>query len=412
MVFPELAAARLHAQLLKSGLFFPGHGGTPIQWNASLSSLLRRGLPSLAWRAFYAMHALDLPLCSFSLCTAVAAATAATAAAAGKQAHAIAAKSGWASATFLGGAMVDFYAKLGAMADARLVFEEIPLKSSTCANALLRGYVDAGFHRESLALLRKIKPDKFTFSAALRLCADLPSARLGKQVHALLLRGDELDAKISSLVVEMYGSCGLVEEAGRAFELGRAAGMADVVLWTCLLDAQGKNGDFEAVIRSFEEMKASGTDPDGVAFVAVLSACSENADLARGVEFLRSMVEDHGISPWPEHYGCVVRLLCGSGMADRAWELAEEVISTGMGDLEGKWQRIWGSLLVASSESGDVARGTRAAAMALRERPASAGIFVELSNLLARRGMWREIEALRKEMNRRLKKEVASSWVL
>ncbi|CAA7410955.1 unnamed protein product [Spirodela intermedia] len=445
------AAAPLHARLLKAGLLARFHarlflcyavasgrrnllslhrllGGAPpdaaagcFQWNAAVSSLVRRGLPSLAARAFSVMHGLGLPLCSYALCSAIAAAVAAAeeAAALGMQAHAYTVKSGWASAVFVGGALVNLYVKLGGMGDARKMFDEIPLKNATCANTLLMGYVNAKLWPESLALVREMlaagpPPDDFTLSAALRMFAEMPAAGLGKQVHAHLLRRGqpiEEDALLLSLLVEMYGNCGRVGEARRVFETagGRVAeaerGARDVVLWTSMLNAHSRNGQFPDVARTFDEMLAEGTPPDGVAFVAVLSACSRTADLAGGLAYFQSMTEDHRISPWPEHYGCVVHLLCMAGETKKAWELAE-----GGGTAGGV--RVWGALLAACSELGDVEMGKRAARRALEEDPGNVGVYVELCNLYARQGMWGEIELLRKEMNQRgLKKEVGSSWL-
>lgn len=445
---PRAAAAPLHARLLKTGLVGRLHarlflcyavasgrrnlpslrrllGGAPpdaascFQWNAAVSSLVRRGFPSLAARAFSVMHGLGLPLCSYALCSALAAAAAQGEAALGRQAHAYTVKSAWSSAVFVGGALVNLYVKLGGISDARNAFNEIPLKNATCANTLLMGFVDAKLWPESLALMQEMlaagpPPDDFTLSAALKMCAEMPAAGLGKQVHALLLRrGEPLeeDALLLSLLVEMYGNCGRVGEARRAFETagGRVAGAErgarDVVLWTSMLNAHGRNGQFADVAKTFDEMLAEGTPPDGVAFVAVLSACGRTADLAGGLAYFQSMTRDHRISPWPEHYGCVVHLFCMAGETEKAWELAE-------GGAGAAGVRVWGALLTACSELGDVEMGERAARRALEEDPGNVGVYVELCNLYARRGMWGEIELLRKEMNQRgLKKDVGSSWL-
>ncbi|CAA6673715.1 unnamed protein product [Spirodela intermedia] len=395
------AAAPLHALLLKAGLLARFHArlflcyavasadGTCSPCTASSAALPQMPLPVLsvecrrllfgATRApisrragFLCMHGLGLPLCSYALCSAIAAAVAAAeeAAALGMQAHAYTVKSGWASAVFVGGALVNLYVKLGGMGDARKMFDEIPLKNATCANTLLMGYVNVKLWPESLALVREMlaagpPPDDFTLSAALRI-RSRASAPPGEPI--------EEDALLLSLLVEMYGNCGRVEEARRA-----GTGREDVVLWTSMLNAHSRNGQFPDVARTFDEMLAEGTPPDGVAFVAVLSACSRTADLAGGLAYFQSMTEDHRISPWPEHYGCVVHLLCMAGETKKAWELAE-----GGGTAGGV--RVWGALLAACSELGDVEMGKRAARRALEEDPGNVGVYVELCNLYARKG--------------------------
>ena len=429
---PNLAP-QLHTPLLKSGLlpslnlklflcyslFAPRRTilasnylipGTAFRWNSLLSALVRRGLPSLAMQTFSLMHLLGLPLCSFSLCSAISAATLNKSEKPGNQIHAYTLKSGWISSIFLGGALINFYVKLGLILQARKTFDEIPYKNSTCANSLLSGHVSLKLWPESLSLMREMAPDEFTLAAALRMCADMPAAMLGLQVHAIILRRGKFvrqDSFLLSLLVEMYGNCGLVENARRAFSHGGGMMINDVVLWTAMLNVYSRNGRFGEVVRTFNEMLARGITPDGVAFVSVLSACSRTADLDLGLEYFRSMREDYGISPWPEHYSCIIHLLSACGEKEKAWELAEAAISPE--NEEG--ERIWGSLLVACSEIGDLQLGRRAAARALLSNPSNVGIYVELSNLYARKGMWREIEFLRTEMARRqLRKIVGVSW--
>lgn len=323
--------------------------------------------------------------------------------------------------------MLDFYAKLGRVDDSRKVFDEIPVKNVVCVNALLSGLADAGLYRQSLELFYDmchglgLGPDSFTFSALLRVCAGLSAVEVGRQVHAALIRRPSQlppDAFLLSSLIEMYGKCGLVEDARKVFqyEANMIDGtifvyyQSDVVLWTSLLSAYGRNGRFVDVIQVFDMMLKSNVRPDKVAFVAVLSACGHTGHVTRGVQYFDSMARDFGVVPGVEHYGCLVDMLCRAGELGKAWEVVNQM-PVGEDDLSGSIAA-WGTLLNACEAVGNVELGRLAAERALKLQPENDGIYVMLSNLYAKCGMWSEIEELRKSMQQsRLRKNIGYSWI-
>ncbi|XP_021286362.1 pentatricopeptide repeat-containing protein At2g03880, mitochondrial-like [Herrania umbratica] len=339
----------------------------------------------------------------------------------GRQIHAHLAKSGWLSSVFVGSALVDLYAKLSLIADAAVLFDEIPVKNSVCANALLSGFCEAKLWVEGLELVRKMPQlnldyDHFTLSAILRACAGLSSIELGRQVHAYLIRklynlGD--DVFLQSSLTEMYAKCGLVVKALQVFSLAglRLSGekRRDIVLWTSMLGVYGRNGHFEEVILLFKEMLKEGIKPDEVAFVTVISACGHTGQIRLGLEYFDSMTHVYKLIPGPEHYSCVVDLLCRAGELEKAWKVVNEMLQKGHsnGSIS-----LWGALLSACNDHENVELGKFAAKKALELDPQNVGIYVKLSNLYARFGMWDEIGQLRELMNQRgLKKDVAFSWI-
>lgn len=312
----------------------------------------------------------------------------------------------------MGSALVDLYAKSSSLDDAASLFDEIPVRNTVCANVLLSGYADAGLWMDGLHLLRNMKPlrlepDSYTLSAALRACAGLSAVELGRQVHAFQVRRIAhmgSDVCLLSSLIEMYGSCGLVKKAKQVFRMGRER--RDVVLWTSMLGTYGRNGNFEHVIETYEEMLMQGTRPDSVAFVTVLAACSHTGHVSRGLKYFKSMARDFGLSPGAEHYSCVVDMLCRAGELDRAWELLSEMNSSSVS------VSAWGALLSACKDYGKVEMGRKAAQKALELDPGNAGIYVVLSNLYAGAGMWEEIGELRELMKERgLRKDVGCSRI-
>ncbi|XWS62698.1 hypothetical protein CRYUN_Cryun06bG0033500 [Craigia yunnanensis] len=367
------------------------------------------------------MHFNGISLDTYALCSSLTASSSLRNVEFGKQIHSHVEKSGWLSSVFVGSALVDLYAKLSLIANAAVVFDEIPVKNSVCANALLSGFCEAKLWVEGLELVRKMPEmsldyDHFTLSAILRACAGLSAIELGRQVHGYLIRkvynlGD--DVFLQSSLIEMYGKCGLVVEALQVFCLAglRLGGekRRDVVLWTSMLGVYGRNGHFEEVVLLFKEMLKEGIKPDEVAFVTVISACGHTGQIRLGLEYLDSMTQVYKLIPGPEHYSCVVDLLCRAGELEKAMKVVNEMLQK---DHKNGSVSLWVALLSACCDHENVELGKFAAQKALELDPQNVGIYVMLSNLYTRFGMWDEIGQLREEMRQRgLTKEVAFSWI-
>ncbi|XP_059434929.1 pentatricopeptide repeat-containing protein At2g13600-like [Corylus avellana] len=445
------AIKKLHARLLRTGLLFISlnfhtklivlyttchrknnlqtltnffrfmNPRNPLHFNAILSEFSRNGLALNALKTFSFMQINGVPIDSYTLCSSLTASSSIRNVRVGKQVHALVAKSGWSSSVFVGSALVDLYAKSLVIDDAEVMFDEIPVKNTVCANALLSGYGEAKMWLEGLDLVRKMPVmnldyDHFTMSAILRACAGLSAFEFGMQVHAYLIRtvyDVGKDVFLQSSLIEMYGKCGLVGKAWQVFNLagiGKGGGcQRDVVLWTSMLGIYGRNGHSKEVIRLYQEMLKEGIKPDEVAFVTVLSACGHTGQVNLGVEFFESMTRDFALDPGPEHYGCLIDLLCRAGQLERAWKLVNEMLCKGDGSCS---VSMWGALLSACKDCGNIELGKLAAQKALDLDPQNVGVYVMLSNLYAKFGMWDEIEQLRELMKERgLKKDVGCSWI-
>lgn len=363
-----------------------------------------------------------IPLDTYALCTTLTASSKLKDVIFGKQIHDHVVKSGWSSSVFVGSALIGYYSKLlSNIKDAALVFDEIPEKNTVCANALLSGYGEAGLWIQELELVRKmpmlkLKYDHFTLSAALRACTGLSAIEMGMQLHSYILRtipDIESDVFLQSALIEMYGKCGVVNKAWLVFKLHgmeiRRERSRDVVLWTSMLGVYGRNGKYKEVIDLYNEMLKEGIRPDGIAFLTVISACVHTGQVHDGVKYFESMTNDFKLDPSQEHYNCLVDLLCKAGELDKAWELLNGRLCKGRVSCT---ISMWGALLSACVDRGNLELGNLAAQKALELDPQHAGICIMLSKLYARFGMWDEIGRLRVLINeRRLRKDVGCSWV-
>ncbi|KAM7263762.1 hypothetical protein ACFE04_001445 [Oxalis oulophora] len=301
------------------------------------------------------------------------------------------------------------------MIDAMKLFDEMPVRNSACANALLSGYIEAEMWVEGIQFVRKMPfldlgYDKFTLSSMLRICASLSRIDMGRQVHGYCIRrvfalgNDEIF--VSSLM-EMYGKSGLVKKALQVFN--SAERKRDVVLWTTMLGIYGRNGNYKQVIELFKVMLRQGIRPDKVAFLTIISACGHTGQVELGIDYFNLMTRDYKLDADSEHYSCLVDLLCRAGKLDEAWKLVNQMIDKGHGCGS---ISMWGALLNACKNNVDIEMAKSVAQMALKFYPQNVGIYVILSNLYADLGLWGEIDQLRKLIKESgLKKEVGRSWI-
>lgn len=157
----------------------------------------------------------------------------------------------------------------------------------------------------------------------------------------------------------------------------------------------------------YDLMVASGVYPDELAMLAVLSACQHAGEVVKGLNCFESMHADYGLVPTPEHYGCVVNMLCRAGEVTKAWEIA-----TKDGCDRAIGVSTWGALLSACQACLNVEVGRMAAQKAIELDPTNVGIYIELSNLYARACLWDDIDQLREVMKEKgLEKDVGCTWV-
>ncbi|KAL6888586.1 hypothetical protein ACP4OV_009612 [Aristida adscensionis] len=349
------------------------------------------------------------PLDSYALCSALRSSASASAA---EPLHALAAKSGWLGSVFVSCALAASYGGSGRFLDARRLFDESSAKNGVFGNAVLAAYVGAGKWSPTLEFARRfcelgLRADGYTMTAVVRACGEVANAALGLQAHGHAIRRVEVveaDVFLVSALMDMYAKCGLVSLAERVFGLAQLenAGGGDVVLWTAMLNAYGRHGQCKEVIRMYDQMVASGVQPDELATLAVLSACQHAGEVVKGLKYFESMGADYGLMPTAEHYGCVVNMLCRTGDVAKAWEISNRDVCGGEIGVS-----TWGALLSACRECGHVEVGRMAAQKAIELEPSNVGIYIELSNLYARAGLWDELDQLREVMkDKGLEKDV------
>jgi pentatricopeptide repeat protein len=212
----------------------------------------------------------------------------------------------------LGNALVDMYAKCGALVKAQEVFDTLPVRDTIAWTALITGYARYGFTAIALSCVDKMRhmegcyPDALTLMSILEASRNMgSSARAGSNCSKLGESGEGI------LGFSRYGP---MEEAKEFVDELKIES-------DCHSGAQEVKGVFS----SFTRMAAEGIRPDSVTFIVLLIACSHAGLVEEGKLYFDLMTDVYGLAPSLEHYTCMVDLLGRAGHLESAVRLIEKV---------------------------------------------------------------------------------------
>ncbi|KAF8660010.1 hypothetical protein HU200_058095 [Digitaria exilis] len=332
----------------------------------------------------------------------------------GAQVHAAMTARGFFSTAFpngiLAGALVDLYAKCRCLPVAMQVFESLQRKNAIQWTTVVVGHAQEGQVREAMELFRRfwssgVPADAHVLSSVVGVFADFALVEQGRQVHCYTVKNPAggLDVSVGNSMADMYLKCGLIDEAKQLFQEMPAR---NVVSWTTMINGLGKHGLGREAIHMFEQMRADGrVEPDEVAYLALLSACSHAGLVEECRLYFSRMLQERRVRPKAEHYACMVDLL---GRAGELGEARDLIRTMPMEPTVGIWQ----TLLSACRVHKDVGVGREAGDVLLAVDGDNPVNYVMLANILAEAGEWRECHKVRDAMRRKgLKKQGGCSWV-
>ncbi|GER25146.1 pentatricopeptide repeat-containing protein [Striga asiatica] len=188
---------------------------------------------------------------------------------------------------FVGSSVLDMYMKNGRVLEGCAVYDEMPSTNVVSWTAVIIGVVRAGLHSRGLLYFSQmwrdgVDYDSYTFSIALRACADLEALLNGKEIHARILkRGVETTTYVANSLSTMYNKCGKVEYGSFLFE---SMAKPDVVSWTSMITTYIQTGQEKQGINSFSRMRACGISPNEYTYAAVISGVANIAKLKWGLQ--------------------------------------------------------------------------------------------------------------------------------
>ncbi|KAH7426925.1 hypothetical protein KP509_10G022300 [Ceratopteris richardii] len=197
----------------------------------------------------------------------------------------------------LGSAVIDMYAKCGALKRARGLLEELPCRDGVSWNSLITGYAQFGHNEEVLNCYQQMQceglcADKVTFISILKACGNLNAVCHGERIHDEILRQDLLrhDSVLGSALVDMYVKCG---DLAKAEQVLNELPVRNAVSWSSLIVGYTQYGLCEQAWHCYERMQAEGLSPDAVTYTSILKACSSMGAVIKG-EHIHNEVRKQG----------------------------------------------------------------------------------------------------------------------
>ncbi|KAL5807830.1 hypothetical protein ACOSQ3_028521 [Xanthoceras sorbifolium] len=192
---------------------------------------------------------------------------------------------------FLLNTLLHLYAKCGATSYAQKLFYQIPHSHKDTADwtSLIACLARNAVSLDALSLFAKMRKenvemDEVTMICLLSLCARLRDLRVGVEGHACVVKmGFGFSVKTCNAVMDMYGKCGLVDEARRVFS---EVEVRTVVSWTVLLDCVVKWEGLEKGRLVFDEMP----ERNEVAWTIMVVGYVERGFMHEGFSLLSEMI--------------------------------------------------------------------------------------------------------------------------
>ncbi|KAI3410885.1 DYW_deaminase domain-containing protein, partial [Psidium guajava] len=325
----------------------------------------------------------------------------------GRQIHGYIVKLGLDSEVSVGTPLVDLYVKCACFESALMAFQKINNPNDVSWSALISGYSQSGRVEECLKTYQSLRVrdgslNPFIYTSIFQACSTLADINSGAQAHAdAIKRGLISPLYGESALVTMYSKCGDMDYASRVFGSIREP---DTVAWTAIIAGYAYHGIASEALRYFRKMQDSGARPNGVTFVAVLTACSHSSLITEAECYLKSMKSKYGVAPTIDHFNCMIDVYSRAGLLQEAFKLINDMNF----DPDAM---SWKCLLAGCWNHRNLELGRIASENLLQLNPDDTAGYVLLFNLYISHEKWAEAARIRKKMMEKdLRKELSCSW--
>lgn len=210
--------------------------------------------------------------------------------------------------------MISLHMQSGNVILARQQFDQMDERNIVSWNSIITGYNQEGYHHEALALFsemlkdRSLEPDKFTLASVLSACAGIENLKLGKQIHAYMIKTEFcIFGAVENSLITMYSKCGGVEIARTIIQKNGITNL-NVIASTALMDGYVKLGDVSPAREIFDSLR----DSDVVAWTAMIVGYEQNGLNDDAVTLFRLMLKE---GPSPNSYTLAAMLSVISSLA-------------------------------------------------------------------------------------------------
>lgn len=184
-------------------------------------------------------------------------------------------------------AFISAYARCVSLISAECVFYELESKTMSSWNALIGGLLNNGEALKAIEIYLEMRtsgmyPDSVSITSLLLACTQLKLPNHGMQIHGYVLRnGLETDLFISASLLSFYFSCGFPLLAQILFN---NLENRSLVTWNAMIAGYSQSRLPSKALKVFHQLVSEGIQPDEIALVSVLGACSQLSSLSLGKE--------------------------------------------------------------------------------------------------------------------------------
>ncbi|XP_057950217.1 putative pentatricopeptide repeat-containing protein At5g08490 [Malania oleifera] len=198
----------------------------------------------------------------------------------GEAVHSYVAKLGHLSCYAVSKAVLNMYAKCGALDDCKKLFNEMGHCDPVTWNIVLSGFsgsrvYDAEVIRlfYAMHLAHEPKPNSVSIAVILPVCARLGELDAGKSVHSYAIKsGLESQTLVGNALVSLYAKCGLVRtDACAAFQ---TIDSKDIVSWNAMIAGFSENNYMTNALELFHLMLEEPIEPNYATVANILPVCA------------------------------------------------------------------------------------------------------------------------------------------
>jgi len=204
----------------------------------------------------------------------------------GRQLHSTIIKKRFTDNLCVNNALVDMYAKAGALKEARKQFERMKYRDNISWNAILVGYVQEEEESEAFNMFRRMNrhgvvPDEVCMASILSACGNIKVPEAGLQFHGLSVKlGLDTNLFAGSSLIDMYSKCGGIEDARKVYS---CMPEWSVVSMNALIAGYAIKDTKEA-INLLHEMQILGLKPSEITFASLIDCCKESPKVILGMQ--------------------------------------------------------------------------------------------------------------------------------
>ncbi|KAH7428661.1 hypothetical protein KP509_09G010600 [Ceratopteris richardii] len=188
----------------------------------------------------------------------------------------------------LGNALLDMYAKCGALSTAQYLLQWLPSRDVVSWNALISGYTLLGQGEQALRCFEQMQiegfsPTSVTFTCILEACGSIGALEKGEEVFYEIAKQElfENNIVLGTATVDMFAKCGALSKAQQVFQ---NLPSRDVVSWNALIAGYAAQGQGNQALECFAKMQQEGISANEVTYSCILDACGSLGALDKGTE--------------------------------------------------------------------------------------------------------------------------------